>query len=45
MSDVRSEHRRAAVLMLVPGVSVDMMPNSIMVDFCGVFQAATLCFC
>lgn len=42
-SDVRSEHRRAAVLMLVPGVSTDMMPNSIMVDFCGVFQALRHC--
>lgn len=40
-SDVRSESRRAAVLMLVPGVSIDMMPNSIMLDFCGVFQALT----
>lgn len=42
-SDVRSEHRRAVVLMLVPGVSTDMMPNSIMVDFCGVFQALRHC--
>lgn len=42
-SDVRSEHRRAAFLMLVPGVSIDMMPNSIMVHFCSIFQALQHC--
>lgn len=42
-TDVGSEHRRAAVPMLVPGISIDMMPNIILVNVCTVFQALWHC--